>query len=78
MNTLSHSPATRTALPASSQGMATSVVLLAAGISLWLCLPDTRGFHAQLGWLPLWTLVSPALCVLVQGLRLHARRQRRG
>lgn len=78
MNTLSHSPVMRTALPAPAQAMAASVVLLAAGISLWLCLPDTRGFHAQLGWLPLWTLVSPALCVLVQGLRLRARRQRCG
>lgn len=62
-----------TAARPQAQAMAASVVLLAIGSSLWLCLPDTRGFHAQLGWLPLWTIVSPALCVAVQMLRLRGR-----
>lgn len=53
--------------------VATSVVLLASGMCLWWCLPDTRGFHAQLGWLPLWTILSPALCLMLQLLRLSRR-----
>lgn len=58
-----------------AQALAASVVLLASGLCLWLCLPHTRGFHAQLGWMPLWTVVSPALCVAVQALRRRGRRQ---
>lgn len=51
------------------------LVMLAAGTMAMLCLPFLRGYHAQIGWLPLWLLLMPA-AALVCLYRFRLPRQR--
>lgn len=49
---------------------------LAIGAVLVLLLPAARGFNEQVGWLPMWLLVMPALAWWgVRGFALPRRRE---
>jgi len=51
--------------------------MLAIGALLVLLLPAARGFHEQLGWLPLWLLAMPAVALwALHGFALPRRRGR--
>lgn len=39
------------------------------GLALVTCLPAARGFHAGIGWLPLWLVLMPATAWAVLALR---------
>ena len=52
---------TSTARPP-APAMVMAWLLLAAGISLLVALPELRGYHPQFGWIPFWLALAPLCC----------------
>lgn len=49
----------------SGPAAAVAWLLLAAGVSTLIALPELRGYHPQLGWMPLWLALAPLCCLVV-------------
>lgn len=44
--------------------IASLILMIAVGASLLLALPGMRGYHPQIGWMPLWLLGMPLSALL--------------